>query len=200
MLTALDRPVDVTARTTLPGHVTCSAVIVDRQGGVLHIRHRATGLMFTPGGHIEPEDRTLLAAALREVAEEARIPPGSLCLTRQTLGSPGGLIQTYLGEERRAGTRGTYAGPGRSYEDDLADPAFSDVTERRFPVTRVWTPEDVVGYPRTASFARPALFAGRHHEFEAEALALLKAYAQGRVLTEDAEFTVLLARRPEGAA
>jgi 8-oxo-dGTP pyrophosphatase MutT (NUDIX family) len=88
LLAALNRPVDATARTTLPGHVTCSAVIVDRQGRVLHIRHRATGLMLTPGGHIEPEDRTLLAAALREVAEEAGIPPGALCLSRQMLGSP----------------------------------------------------------------------------------------------------------------
>ncbi|GAA3487571.1 class I SAM-dependent methyltransferase [Streptomyces cremeus] len=111
-----------------------------------------------------------------------------------------GLIQTYLGEERRAGTRGTYAAPDRSYEDDLADSAFSDVTERRFPVTRSWFPEDVVGHLRTTSFARPALFADRHHEFEAEALGLLRRHARGGVLTEDAVFTVLLARRPGGAA
>jgi len=89
LLAALDRPVDTTARTTLPGHITCSAVIIDRQGRVLHLRHRATGgLMLAPGGHIEPGDRTLLAAALREAAEEAGIAPGSLCQTRQLLGSP----------------------------------------------------------------------------------------------------------------
>lgn len=53
---------------------------------------------------------------------------------------------------------------------------------------------------RTTSFARPALFAGRHHAFEAEALGLLKAHVQGEVLEEDAVFTMLLARRPGRAA
>lgn len=88
LLAALERPADVTARTTLPGHVTCSAVVIDRRCRVLHIRHRVTGLMLTPGGHIEPGDRTLLAGALREVSEEAGIAPDALCLTRQMLGSP----------------------------------------------------------------------------------------------------------------
>lgn len=50
------------------------------------------------------------------------------------------LIRTYLGDDRRAGTRGTYTGPDRSYEDDLAASAFSDLAEHRFPVTRAWTP------------------------------------------------------------
>ncbi|MFG2924293.1 class I SAM-dependent methyltransferase [Streptomyces sp. NPDC048305] len=110
------------------------------------------------------------------------------------------LIQSYLGDDRRAGTRGTYAGPGRSYQDDLADSAFSEVAEHHFPVTRTWAPEDVVGYLRTTSFARPALFADRHHAFEAAALRLLQDHADGGVLTEDAVFTVLLARRPGVAA
>ncbi|WP_328786370.1 class I SAM-dependent methyltransferase [Streptomyces sp. NBC_00273] len=110
------------------------------------------------------------------------------------------LIQSYLGEDRRAGTGGTYAGPGRSYEDDLADSAFSEVTEHSFPVSRAWAPEDVIGYLRTTSFARPALFSGRYHEFEAAALQLLQDHASGGVLKENAVFTVLLARRPDGDA
>ncbi|MFF9278914.1 NUDIX hydrolase [Streptomyces griseosporeus] len=88
LLAALDGPADLTARATLPAHVTCSAIVVDRRGRVLHIRHRATGLMLTPGGHTEPGDPTLLAAALREVAEEAGIAPGALCLTPHFLGAP----------------------------------------------------------------------------------------------------------------
>ncbi|MDX3025657.1 NUDIX hydrolase [Streptomyces acidiscabies] len=89
LLAALNRPVDATARTTLPAHITCSAAVIDRQGRVLHVRHRATeGLVLAPGGHVEPEDRTLLAAALRAGSREAGIAPGELCLTRQLLGAP----------------------------------------------------------------------------------------------------------------
>lgn len=106
------------------------------------------------------------------------------------------LIQTYLGETRRAGALGTYAEPGRSYQDDLAASPFSNVTERRFPVARTWTPEKVVGYLRTTSFAQPSLFTDRHPRFEAEALELLKGYAGSGALKEEAVFSVLLARRP----
>ncbi|CAL9651274.1 hypothetical protein SUDANB120_06633 (plasmid) [Streptomyces sp. enrichment culture] len=106
-----------------------------------------------------------------------------------------GLIQTCPGKDRRAGTRGAHAGRGRSYEEGLADSAFSDVAEHRFPVARARRPENVIGYLRTTSFAHPV-----HHEFEDEALRLLQGHARGGVLTEDAEFTVLLARRPGGDA
>ncbi|MBL1109895.1 class I SAM-dependent methyltransferase [Streptomyces sp. 5-8] len=110
------------------------------------------------------------------------------------------LIQTYLGPGRRAGARGTYTAPGRSYEDDLADSAFSDVREYRFPMTRAWTPESVVGYLRSTSFARPDLFGDRHQAFETEVRQLLGAYARGGTLREDAVFTILLARRPGAAS
>ncbi|MFF9060822.1 NUDIX domain-containing protein [Streptomyces sp. NPDC014882] len=84
LLEADDHPAD---RATLPGHVTCSAAVIDREQRVLHIGHRSTGLLLTPGGHIE-KDQTLLAAALREVCEETGLRPGDLCLTPQFLGAP----------------------------------------------------------------------------------------------------------------
>ncbi|MFB7947987.1 NUDIX domain-containing protein [Kitasatospora phosalacinea] len=77
-----------TSRATLPAHVTCSGVVVDRDLRVLHIHHRATGLVLCPGGHGEPADGSLLATAVREVAEEVGIPPRALCLTPELLDAP----------------------------------------------------------------------------------------------------------------
>ncbi|MFD6472372.1 NUDIX domain-containing protein [Streptomyces anulatus] len=79
---ALDAAEDPTARTTLPAHITCSAVVIDHIGRVLLVRHNASGgLLLAPGGHVESDDATLMATALREVHEETGIPPA---LLRQT--------------------------------------------------------------------------------------------------------------------
>ncbi|MFE7804493.1 hypothetical protein ACFU51_07490 [Streptomyces sp. NPDC057430] len=109
-----------------------------------------------------------------------------------------GLIRSHLGAERRAGSTGTYREPGRRYEDDLAESAFSDIAEHRIPFNRVWTPRSVLGYLRSTSFARPDLFAD-HTGFEDQAQALLLQHARDGVLHEDGVFTVLLARRPRAA-
>ncbi|MGW6964329.1 NUDIX domain-containing protein [Streptomyces zaomyceticus] len=81
LLTALDAESDPTDRSTLPGHITCGAVVIDRDLRVLHIGHRASGPLLTPGGHVEGADGTLSATALREVEEETGIPPGALTVT-----------------------------------------------------------------------------------------------------------------------
>ncbi|MET8538638.1 class I SAM-dependent methyltransferase [Streptomyces sp. NPDC005065] len=109
------------------------------------------------------------------------------------------LIQHYLGPKRRAGTGAAYSEPRRSYEEDLAASAWSDVAEHRIPVVRTWAPKNVIGYVRSTSFAGPELFGQRHAAFEAEARTLLDAHASGGSLTENAVFTILLARRPGGA-
>jgi 8-oxo-dGTP pyrophosphatase MutT (NUDIX family) len=57
-------------RRTWPGHVTTSAIIIDRSGRrTLLVQHRALSRWLQPGGHYEPPD-DLAASALREAIEE----------------------------------------------------------------------------------------------------------------------------------
>ncbi|MFE5766926.1 NUDIX domain-containing protein [Streptomyces sp. NPDC056485] len=81
LLRLLDEDPEPTSRSTTPGHITCSAVVVDHDSRVLLVHHNVFGLMLAPGGHVETGDRSLLETALREVQEEAGIPPGALCAT-----------------------------------------------------------------------------------------------------------------------
>ncbi|MFW6693811.1 NUDIX hydrolase [Streptomyces sp. MAR4 CNX-425] len=57
------------------GHVTASALIVDvPRERVLLTLHRKLNMWLQTGGHCEPEDATLAAAALREAGEESGMP------------------------------------------------------------------------------------------------------------------------------
>lgn len=56
---------------TAPGHVTASAFVLDPDGhDVLLIHHAKLGLWVQPGGHVDPGDEDIFAAARREVVEE----------------------------------------------------------------------------------------------------------------------------------
>jgi 8-oxo-dGTP pyrophosphatase MutT (NUDIX family) len=65
---------DGTRKECAAGHLTASALIVDPLAGrVLLTLHRKLGRWLQTGGHCEPGDTTLAAAALREAAEESGV-------------------------------------------------------------------------------------------------------------------------------
>ncbi|WP_405618944.1 NUDIX hydrolase [Streptomyces sp. NBC_00076] len=56
------------------GHITASAMVIDPEHGrVLLTLHRKLRMWLQMGGHCEPADETLAAAALREGTEESGI-------------------------------------------------------------------------------------------------------------------------------
>lgn len=63
---------DACARSCAAGHLTASAVVLDASGAnVLLTLHPRVGRWLQLGGHCEPEDVSLAAAALREAREES---------------------------------------------------------------------------------------------------------------------------------
>lgn len=63
---------DACARSCEPGHLTASALVVDHTAErVLLTLHPRVGRWLQLGGHCEPGDASLAAAALREASEES---------------------------------------------------------------------------------------------------------------------------------
>ncbi|WP_030864442.1 NUDIX hydrolase [Streptomyces sp. NRRL S-37] len=79
-LALLDTDADLTSRKEFRVHATAGAILVGPDNRVLHIRHRTLDKWLLPGGHLEPEDDTLQAAALRELCEETGISSASVIL------------------------------------------------------------------------------------------------------------------------
>ncbi len=70
----LGRHADGLSRSCVPAHLTASAMVLDAAGEqVLLTLHRKGAFWGQLGGHCEPGDRTLAAAALREATEESGI-------------------------------------------------------------------------------------------------------------------------------
>lgn len=65
-------PVAMT-RAHRPGHVTASALVLGADGRVLLCLHGRLQMWMQLGGHCEPSDVSLAAAALREATEESGI-------------------------------------------------------------------------------------------------------------------------------
>ena len=74
-LAHLEAHADGVFKANVPDHLTASCLVISEDGSsVLLTHHRKARRWFQFGGHLEPGDATLWAAAARELREESGIP------------------------------------------------------------------------------------------------------------------------------
>ncbi len=105
-----------------------------------------------------------------------------------------GIIQDFLGEQRRAGG-GVFNHHDRPYSEIMRESAFNNVEERRVPVQRFWSVESILGYLYSTSFAAPHLFGDRLAEFEAAVTRVLFEFSDNDTFEENNEFLIRIGRR-----
>jgi 8-oxo-dGTP pyrophosphatase MutT (NUDIX family) len=72
----LNNRVDLASRKNFGGHVTVGVLLLHpTTGTVLQVAHKTLDMWLFPGGHLEPKDCNLVAAALRELKEETGVEP-----------------------------------------------------------------------------------------------------------------------------
>lgn len=86
---------DGTWKSCESGHITASALVIDpSRGRVLLTLHKKLRMWLQMGGHCEPQDPSLAAAALREATEESGVtglsllPGGPVRLDRHPIPAP----------------------------------------------------------------------------------------------------------------
>ncbi|MEV7596691.1 class I SAM-dependent methyltransferase [Kitasatospora sp. NPDC089797] len=104
------------------------------------------------------------------------------------------VVQSFLGEERRAGNS-TFKHHNRPYSEIMEESPFNRVEEIRVPVHRTWSANSILGYLYSTSFAAPHLFGDRLDEFEAAVETALAEHSTEDVFPEDNEFLIRIGRR-----
>lgn len=89
---------ELTSRKNMVGHLTASALVLDRENRVLLIKHNMLNRWLQPGGHIDWQEAPL-KASVRELSEETGITSQDCSLVK---GYPAASFQLACAEELAA--------------------------------------------------------------------------------------------------
>lgn len=102
-------------------------------------------------------------------------------------------IKKWLGEERRAGTNGTYTHPEKHHEAIVRESAFQDPEEAYIDFERTWTLDEIVGYLYSASATSVPVLGEKKEPFEAELRERLTEYEPSGRFREAGTVQIIMA-------
>ncbi len=153
--------------------------------------------MTAPGGGVAMLGDSNITSDRAEVAtlssRDAAIPeqPSWRPLVRE-------ITRKWLGEERKAGTSGTYDHPKKHHPEVLRDSEFTGTEVVHLYYQRTRTIDEILGYLYSTSSHSLPVLGDKKGPFEAEVRErLLAAEPSGRFM-EDVAVQIILARRPVG--
>ena len=85
-------------------------------------------------------------------------------------------VKKWLGEERRAGTNGTYTHPEKNHQSIVQESSFQNMEIAHIDVERNWALDDIIGYLYSASSTSIPVLGKKKELFEAELRERLTEY------------------------
>ena len=102
-------------------------------------------------------------------------------------------MHDWLGEVRKAGTKGTYIHPAERFEQTLQKSRFNKLESTEIKSHLVWTTDQIVGYLYSTSFASLPVLGGKKEQFEAELRRKLTSLNPSGLFEEDDVTEILMA-------
>jgi ubiquinone/menaquinone biosynthesis C-methylase UbiE len=102
-------------------------------------------------------------------------------------------VKKWLGEERRAGTNGTYTHPEKHHQRMLQESHFQNMEIAHIDIERNWTLDELVGYLYSASATSVPVLGNKKGPFEAELRERLTEYEPSGRFYETGTVQIIMA-------
>jgi ubiquinone/menaquinone biosynthesis C-methylase UbiE len=104
-------------------------------------------------------------------------------------------VRYWLGDIRKAGTKGTYVHPQKRFELDLTESQFHNLESVEFKINRLWTIDQIVGYLYSTSSTSIPVLGDKKESFEADLRKRLLTYEPNRLFHEETITRVMMIRK-----
>jgi len=101
-------------------------------------------------------------------------------------------VRSWLGENRKAGTKGIYIHSGERFETVLGESQFHNLESVKFMTTRIWTIDQIIGYLYSTSSSSIPVLQDKKEPFEKDLRSRLLSFSPDGEFIEEVKTEVLM--------